>query len=42
MEELLENNGLAKYMNEVKEEKNMSLRQAKEQYAAISKVTSAR
>jgi hypothetical protein len=37
MEELIENYGLAKYMNEVKEEKNMSLCQAKEHYAAISK-----
>jgi PHD/YefM family antitoxin component YafN of YafNO toxin-antitoxin module len=37
MEELLENYGLAKYMNEVKEEKNMSLRQARKNYAAISK-----
>jgi PHD/YefM family antitoxin component YafN of YafNO toxin-antitoxin module len=37
MEELLENYGLAKYMNDVKEEKNMSLRQAKKHYATISK-----
>ena len=37
MEELLENYGLAKYMNDVKEEKNMSLRQARKHYATISK-----
>jgi hypothetical protein len=42
MEELLENYGLARYMNEVKEEKNMSLQQARKHYAAISKVNSAR
>jgi PHD/YefM family antitoxin component YafN of YafNO toxin-antitoxin module len=37
MEELLENYGLAKYMNDVKEEKNMSLNQARKHYATISK-----
>jgi PHD/YefM family antitoxin component YafN of YafNO toxin-antitoxin module len=37
MEELLENYGLARYMNEVKEEKNMSLNQARKHYTAMNK-----
>jgi hypothetical protein len=37
IEELLENYGLVKYMDEVMEEKNMPLEEAREYYAAISK-----
>ena len=37
MEELLENYGLAKYMEEVKGEKNLSLADAKKSYSVIRK-----
>jgi PHD/YefM family antitoxin component YafN of YafNO toxin-antitoxin module len=37
MEELLENYGLVKYMDDVKDEENMPLQEAKKYYAAISK-----
>jgi len=37
MEELIENYGLAKFMDEVKNEKNIDLRDAKRHYRAIKK-----
>jgi hypothetical protein len=37
MEELLENYGLMKFMEEVQSEENLSLRDAKEYYASLKK-----
>lgn len=37
MENLLEDYGLGKYMEEVKEEKNLSLSEARRQYSAMKK-----
>jgi PHD/YefM family antitoxin component YafN of YafNO toxin-antitoxin module len=37
MEELIENYGLAKFMDEVKNERNIDLRDAKRHYQAIKK-----
>jgi PHD/YefM family antitoxin component YafN of YafNO toxin-antitoxin module len=37
MEELIENYGLAKFMDEVKNERNIALRDAKKHYQAIKK-----
>jgi len=37
MEELLEDYGLGKYMEEVKNERNLSLKDAKKRYSAILK-----
>jgi PHD/YefM family antitoxin component YafN of YafNO toxin-antitoxin module len=37
MEEIIENYGLAKYMEEVKKEENLSLNEAKEYYSSLKK-----
>ncbi len=37
MEEIIENYGLAKYMSDVKNEKNLSLRDAKKYYSTLKK-----